>query len=100
MPDGSALLALLLAGGPERRIAKCVGTSFVVALAGVYALDCWSGAPAPLFLRDPATGRGRLVGKLERAGPYGLSVSPDGKTILYTRVVNTGSDLMLIENFR
>jgi hypothetical protein len=30
----------------------------------------------------------------------GLSVSPDGTTILYNKVVNDGADLMLIENFR
>ena len=28
------------------------------------------------------------------------SVSPDGSTILYTRVVNRGEDLMMIDNFR
>jgi Tol biopolymer transport system component len=99
LPDGSALLAQSLAGGPERRIAQCVGTTFIVAPAGIYALDCWRGA-APLFLRDPTTGHGRLIGKLENATQYGLTVSPDGKTILYTRVVNQGKDLMMIENFR
>jgi len=97
--NASPLFALSLAGGEERQIAACV-TTIAVGLAGVYALDCWSGAPAPLFLRDPVTGQGRLLGKLEQAFPYGLTVSPDGKTILYTRVVNEGTDLMLIENFR
>jgi hypothetical protein len=29
-----------------------------------------------------------------------LAVSPDGTTILYTRVVNDGADLMMTENFR
>jgi hypothetical protein len=58
-----------------------------------------------------ATGRDRLLGKLEpkSATPqarqrlnvvYGLTVSPDGKTILYTKLENLGSDLMMIENFR
>jgi len=31
---------------------------------------------------------------------YGPSVSPDGRTILYAKVVNRGEDLMMIENFR
>jgi hypothetical protein len=76
-----------------------VGDSYVVAPAGIYAVDCWTGA-APLFLRDPATGRGQLLGKLEHAIQGGLTVSPDGRTVLYTRTVNSGADLMLIDNFR
>jgi hypothetical protein len=30
----------------------------------------------------------------------GLAVSPDGRTILYGREMDAGSDLMVIENFR
>jgi hypothetical protein len=31
---------------------------------------------------------------------YGPSVSPDGSTFLYAKMVNRGEDLMMIENFR
>ena len=107
----SPLLALPLAGGPEREIAKCVWR-FAVGPAGLYSEECPAEQNAfnlavvvlpetPLFLRDPATGDGRLLGKLDRAQEAGLTVSPDGKTILFTKVAdNEGSDLMMIENFR
>jgi hypothetical protein len=45
------------------------------------------------------TGRERLLGKLDLHG-NSLAVSPDGKTILYTKQVGEGSDLIMIENFR
>jgi hypothetical protein len=41
---------------------------------------------------------GTLEGFLELTG--GFAVSPDGRTILYTRVGSRGADLMLIQNFR
>ncbi len=68
--------------------------------AGLYSLECSDGPETPLFVRDPATGQGRLLGKLDRAAGAGLTVSPDGKTILFTKIVGQGSDLMMIENFR
>jgi Tol biopolymer transport system component len=98
LSEPSPLLALPLAGGPEREVAKCV-VGFAVGPAGLYSLECSDDPPTPVFLRDPATGRGRLLGKLDQV-MRGLTVSPDGKTILYTRGVGEGSDLMMIENFR
>jgi hypothetical protein len=57
---------------------------------------------SPLYRLDPASGRRELVGMLDK-GPgvvMGLAVSPDARTILYGREMATGSDLMMIENFR
>jgi Tol biopolymer transport system component len=97
----SPLMALPLAGGPERPVIDCVGGwGFTVGPAGVYHLGCKADQRAvPLYLLDLATGRDRLLGKLERP-ETGITVSPDGKTILYTKTVGEGSDLMMIENFR
>ena len=98
----SPLMALPLAGGPERKIIECVDSQlgFAVGAAGVYHLGCRTDLRSvQLYLLDPATGRDRLLGKLDNGGG-GIAVSPDGKTILYTKWVGEGSDLMMIENFR
>jgi len=106
------LLALPLAGGPVRRIVGCVG-GFTTGPAGIYYLGCSSGPPrlgdaspgrppgGTLFVLDPASGRSRLLGSLEWARVWwGLTVSRDGKTILASREVDAGVDLMIIDNFR
>jgi hypothetical protein len=97
----SPLLALPLAGGPERKVLECVpDRGFAVGPGGIYHLGCTADSHAkPLYLLDPATGRDWLLGKLEQATP-GLTVSPDGRAILYQKLENLGSDLMMIENFR
>jgi Tol biopolymer transport system component len=94
----SALLSLPLAGGAERTLVKCVSgeMGFGIAAGLVYHWGCEEPA---LHLFDPKSGRDRILGKLK--GPSDmLTVSPDGATVLYTHVVNPGSDLKLIENFR
>jgi Tol biopolymer transport system component len=97
----SKLLALPLAGGPERKVLECVpALGFAVGPGGVYHFACEAGpSGTPLYLLDPTTGRDRLLGNLEKAD-RGLTVSPDGKTILYPKGVGEGADLMMIENFR
>jgi Tol biopolymer transport system component len=101
----SPLLSVSLGGGPERTVVDCVW-GFAVGAAGIYHVDCPPGSPGPdrfpdvpVYLRDLSTGRDRLLGTLENWLP-GFTVSPDGKTLLYTRLVHEGNDLMLIENFR
>jgi hypothetical protein len=104
--EDSPLLALPLTGGPERTAAACVGGlwgTFDVVASGVYYPDCSSVSSPALHQLDPATGRDQVLGTLEMFERFGngrVGVSPDGRTILYTKAVRTGSDLMLIENFR
>lgn len=60
----------------------------------------------PVRVLNPVTGDDRQVATLEVPFPAtGLNVgyfavSPDGQTILYSRLVGNGADLMVIENFR
>jgi hypothetical protein len=73
---------------------------FAIGDAGLYHVGCASGAQGtPLFLLDPTTGRDRLVGTIESPA-FGITVSADGRTILYGKAMISGCDLVLIENFR
>ena len=97
----SPLMTVPLAGGPERTLVDCVSLwGYAVAAAGVYYQGCGSQPRAvPVYLRDLASGRDRRVGTLT-GWSAGFTVSADGNTLLYTKVVGEGSDLMLIEDFR
>ena len=47
-----------------------------------------------------ASGRRKTLQEIEGSLNSGLSVSPDRRTFLFSKIVNEGADLMLIENFR
>ena len=53
-----------------------------------------------ICLHDFVTGKSRKLVTIERPVTYRIAVSPDGRTLLYSQVDETGSDLMLVENFR
>ncbi|MBY0502911.1 MAG: hypothetical protein K2X03_03310 [Bryobacteraceae bacterium] len=58
------------------------------------------GDPNPaIYYYDHATSRSRKIGDVKSRADYGLTVSPDGKTILFA-IRTGGSDLMLVENYR
>lgn len=70
-------------------------TSFAVVEEGIYFT-----AGRTLQFRDFATGQTRKTAVLEAALNQGLTVSPDGRSILYMRQERSGADLRLVENFR
>jgi hypothetical protein len=99
----SPLMAMALVGGGARQLVACVrGSAFGAGPQGVYYVPCDPSADPSVHVLDPETGRDRRLGTLEHLEyrPLGLSVSPDGRTILYPRRTSETSDLMLIENFR
>jgi hypothetical protein len=84
-----------------------IGTAVAVSQAGIYYVPCPDAAgdpDPPVRVMNPAVGTDREVGRLERYQynnlPSGFAVSPDGGTILYSREVSSGADLMMIENYR
>ena len=99
----SPLMAMALTGGEARQLVACVWRSaFGAGPQGVYYVPCDPSADPSVHVLDPETGRDRRLGTLEHLifRPLGLSVSPDGRTILYPRLTSENADLMLIENFR
>jgi Tol biopolymer transport system component len=110
--SGSPILVTPLSRRSPRQLVPCA-YGFSVGTRGVYYYPCrpeglpvalGSQKPMDIRLIDPATGHNRAVATLPDlwygAVFHGPDVSPDGTTILYTRVVNRGEDLMMIENFR
>jgi Tol biopolymer transport system component len=89
-----------VAGGqPEKVVDGVVGWFFQAAEKGIYYAD----RPADrtrLMFHDFATGRSTTIagnlGQIE----FAPGVSPDGRTILYSKIDSTVDDLMLVENFR
>jgi Tol biopolymer transport system component len=99
----SPLMAMALPGGAARQLLACVKNSaFGAGPRGVYYVPCDASPDPPVHVMDPDTGRDRRLGTLEKLAtrPLGLSVSPDGNTIVYPRYIPGNADLMLIENFR
>jgi Tol biopolymer transport system component len=98
------LLARPTAGGEERTIIGCIPESFGYAVGpdGVFYLDCnIDRSHRILHHWDARTGQDRQLATLDTGTQValGLSVSPDGRNILYTHDT-TSQDLMMIDHFR
>jgi Tol biopolymer transport system component len=122
--DVSPLFVVPVAGGPERQLPISVANrGFVVRKDGVYYLerttkDVQAIGPRGqhgdgIFYRggannsrhllrfyDFATRQSRTITQIDGPMYLGLTVSEDRKTFLFSRSAVSGSDLMLIENFR
>jgi Tol biopolymer transport system component len=97
------LMAMDLTAGRIRQLVACVNNSaFGPSPQGVVYVPCNSSSDPPVHVIDLETGRDHRLGTLENlsARPLGLSVSPDGRSIVYPRRTIENKDLMLIENFR
>jgi hypothetical protein len=101
-------IARVLPGDPGARVGRfqpvkvlegVVARAFVVLERGIYYIDRPSGE-ARLQFFDFASGKSTTVARNLGEVQQGLTASPDGRTILYSRVDAPIDDLMLVENFR
>ena len=58
---------------------------------GPFGLNIWNEV-------DPATSR--IVADLGERVWDGLAATPDGRTVLFTRIDNVSNDIMMVDNFR
>lgn len=91
-------------GGTETEILHALDhpANCCVTDQGVYFVpdrDAAAVASSIQFLRF-ATGKVEVVTAVENDLHYGLTVSPDGRWLLYTQRDQMTCDLMLVENFR
>ncbi len=92
-------------GGEETEILHAIShpLNSCVTEQGIYFVPVWyeagRGSPVIQLLR-PATGRVEVVASIEKEPSLGLTVSPDGRWLLYSQIDQATCDLMLVENFR
>jgi Tol biopolymer transport system component len=90
-----------LEGGPETQVVPDLFRySYAVTDKGIYfARDATRERSASIQFLNFATGTAAEIVKVAKPLDLGLTVSPDGRTLLYSEVDSYGEDLMLVENF-
>jgi Tol biopolymer transport system component len=100
---GGGIWRMPTAGGEEKSVLnRGTGRYWTVTRDGVYFLDLSNAAHPGIKLLDPATGLIKSLGTLEKPvdwGYSGLSVSTDGKWIIYAQMDDLISQIMLVKNF-
>ena len=103
--DGGTIWRMRPSGEETARVlqGEPVFAWWKIAGDGIYFVD-GSTAPARVKFLNFASGGIRTITSLDLGyavpGPYGFDISPDGQWILFKRVDQVESDVMVVENFR
>lgn len=91
-----------LAGGPERKLfdgpQTDIQNDWIAFRNAVYALSS-RGSQFTLARINPETGQTRTIGVFNGEPSQGLSISPDGKVVIFGALISASSHLTLVENF-
>ena len=84
-------------GGPRVTLQE---SPFCVAGKGIYYLaDAADHRSAVIRFMGYAGGESRTIGSIPRAPAPGLSVSTDGRYLLYSQYDQSTAEILLVENF-
>jgi Tol biopolymer transport system component len=97
-----ALWRMPVAGGDATQVLPTVFRyNFAVTSGGVYYTPFPEGdRPASIEYLDFATGKVTAIHAMTKPVDLGLAISPDGRYLLFAQNDLSGSDLMLLENFK
>jgi Tol biopolymer transport system component len=101
--DASAgLWKMPLNGGEESQVLKSVVAmdGFFLVKEGIYFIPGTFGTKSSVQFLSFVTGKVKTVSPISGGTLGSLSVSPDGRTLLFSQLDDVVSDLMLVENFR
>ncbi|HUI53986.1 MAG TPA: hypothetical protein VLY04_03380, partial [Bryobacteraceae bacterium] len=95
------LFARRLSGSEEREVLPYVHHGDYLPVAdGIYYIGRGEAGYFPLEFFQFSSAASRLLTKIEAHAVGAVTVSPDRKTILFSKATSAGADLMIIENFR
>jgi Tol biopolymer transport system component len=96
-----ALWRVPVGGGEEQWVRDLLGGPFELVESGVYFIGgAGPSGRALLQLLSFADSGVRPVAEVDRQQINAFAVSPDGRTLLYSRTESRGIDLMLVDDFR
>ena len=94
-----------MGGGQPTKVLESLSSHLNVAIvdSGIYFVPATTAAGSSIQFLDLTTNKIVAVASFEKAlnlgEAGGLAVSPDRKWLLYTRVDEAGSELMMVEKF-
>ena len=97
-----ALWKIPVLGGEESPVLPSVAwRSFCLVNEGIYFVpEPGADRKSSIQFLSFASAQVKTVAPISRSPSSGLSVSPDGRSLLFSQVDEEGNDLMLVENFR
>jgi dipeptidyl aminopeptidase/acylaminoacyl peptidase len=100
--DSTPLWKTPVSGGEESQVLPSVAwRAFTLINDGIYFIPQPSAdGKYSIHFLSFATGRVKTVAPISAPPRLGLTVSRDGRYLLYTQIDEQSSDLMLVENFR